>query len=274
MIAATSPAKIHLIGEYSAIFGKPAIVFPINLHLTVNITPSSLRAGTRSNLKRPFQLAIEGAIEKKYHKKISPYLLKIKSNIPIGSGLGSSAALCASLARALFKMLKIKPSSKDIFEAALEGEKVFHGFPSGSDLWAVILEKPILYVKKGPNQIVVKPLPKHKKLNFSLVNSGKPKESTRQMVEMVLKKDKKILDNFAKAQEILTKKLQTAIKSGNNSQIAKIIMEANKNLQALGVVSKKAQRLISKLENAGNAVKITGAGGKEKGSGMLIVFKK
>ena len=269
LIKATSPAKIHLIGEYSAIFGKPAILFPVDLHLTV-----VLKESKKKQIKQPFQQAIEKIVESKYKKKIPSYSIEIESDIPVGSGLGSSAALCASLAKALFKMLKIKPTPKSIFKAALEGEKVFHGFPSGSDLWAVILEKPIWYVKKSPQEIIVKPLPKHKKLNISLVDSGKPKESTKQMVEMVVKKNKKILDSFATSQEKLTKQMLTAIKTNNSTKIAKIITEANKNLISLGVVSKKTQTLISKLEKNGEAAKITGAGGKETGSGIVIAFHK
>src|SRR5579872_4084861 len=144
MIKATSPAKIHLIGEYSAVWGKPAILFPVNLKLTVTLEKTK-----EKQPKQPFQKVIDAQIEKRFGKKIPNYQLKITSDIPVGSGLGSSAALSTSLTKALFKMLKIKPKKDDIFQIALQGEKFFHGFSSGSDLLAIISNKPIWYRKEN-----------------------------------------------------------------------------------------------------------------------------
>lgn len=269
MIKASSPAKIHLIGEYSAIWGKPTILLPVNLRLEVSLTPG------QHEEKKPFQLAIEKAIQKKFGKKVPPYSLKITSNIPIGSGVGSSAALSSSLTKAILSLLKIKATDEEIFQIALEGEKVFHGFPSGSDLWTVILNKPIWYQKETPNSIVVKPLGLKLPKNLFLINSGKPQESTKQMVAWVSKKiSKKAQVKFANLQESLTKQMLKVLKNKDKDKFIEIIKKAHKNLATLGVISKSAQKIVKMIEKVGGAAKITGAGGKKEGSGMLIAFHK
>ena len=46
------------------------------------------------------------------------------------------------------------------------------------------------------------------------------------------------------------------------------------NLEKLGVVGDKARFLIRAIEKLGGAAKITGAGGFQEGSGMLVVYHK
>ena len=267
MITAQASAKIHLIGEYSAIWGKPAIIFPIDLKLSTEVQKSKTETK-----KESFQKAIETKIETLFQKKVPAYSLKIDSQIPTGSGLGSSAALSASLTLALLKLINIKAPRQKVFEIAIEGEKVFHGFPSGSDLWTVILKKPIWFRKETADLMTVTPLD-FKIPQLFLINSGKPYESTKQMVDFVTKNvSKATQEQFANNQEELTKQMFYALK--NSGQITNIIRGAHKNLAKLGVVSKGAGRIIKEVENLGGAAKITGAGGRKEGSGMIIAFHK
>lgn len=270
-ITASSPAKIHLIGEYSAVFGKPTIVFPIDLHLTVILKRSAQMQ------KQPFQIAIEKAIEAKYHKKIPPYSLKIQSNIPIGSCVGSSSALSASLTKALLEMLKVKANTDDIFEIAVEGDKIFHGFPSGSDLKAIILQKPLWYRKETPGLILVKTLDFKlpKQLKLFLIHSGKPQETTREMVTYVKEKiPQTTFGKFANDQEELTKTMFSILKNFNSEEFTRAINQAQQNLEKINVVSPQAKEIVKKVQKIGGAAKINGAGGRKNGSGMLVTFHK
>ncbi|MDP2632860.1 MAG: hypothetical protein Q8P25_04050 [Candidatus Curtissbacteria bacterium] len=270
MIKASAPGKIHLIGEYSAIVGKPAILFPINLSLTVFIQKTKTKVK-----KEQFQKAIELAIEKRFNIKIPNYSLKIVSNIPTGSGLGSSAALCASLSQALLKMQNIKASQDEIFQIALEGERVFHGFPSGSDLLTVIQGKILWYRKENPELIISIPLDIKisRKLGLFLIHSGTPKETTKQMVEFVLKSvPNKKFKQFCNSQEELTKTMFNVLKSADQDEFTRIIKAAHKNLATLGVISKSALEIVRQIEQIGGAAKITGAGGRKEGAGMIIAY--
>lgn len=76
-----------------------------------------------------------------------PATMVITSELPLGSGLGSSASFCVSVAAALLSLSEsiqldigsqgwISPGDDDldlINKWAFEGEKIIHGKPSGID---------------------------------------------------------------------------------------------------------------------------------------------
>lgn len=79
------------------------------------------------------------AIIKAFH--IPPSLklsVEIQSKVPIGAGLGSSAAFCSALAGALYFALNQRLDLKEINDLALLGEKRFHLNPSGIDSFTSI----------------------------------------------------------------------------------------------------------------------------------------
>lgn len=270
MIRFSAPAKIHLLGEHSVVYGKPAIISTINLRLTLTLLPTRHPKLVSRSIEKGLNLiqsAIEKAIKNTYRvKTIPPYQIEIKSDFPVGSGLGASAAISATLTAALLKLLKIKAVKQEIYEIAMAGEKAIHGNPSGSDLTAIIYGGTIWFRKETENLKLFSPLTIKIPALF-LIDSGKPIESTGVMVKNVAKMSltakKEIFDEL----ELLAKKLVN-----NTKEIKQIIKGANASLVKLGVVSQSTQKLIGQIENLGGAAKITGAGGKKNGSGMVIVL--
>ena len=59
--------------------------------------------------------------------------LTFAGNLIAASGVGASAAQCTSLARALNDTFSLNLDDEKINEAAYEGEKAYHGTPSGID---------------------------------------------------------------------------------------------------------------------------------------------
>lgn len=280
MIRFSSPAKIHLLGEHSVSYGKPALLTGINLRLTLNLKPSKKR---ERNIKEiaSAQTAIENTIKKRFNiKNIPPYSVEINSNFPIGSGLGSSSAISATLTAALLKHLKIKADKETIYEIAMNGENVFHGKSSGGDL-AASTYGGLLWFRRETEVIkVIKPLTFSKNLQakqFFLINTGRPQESTRQMVEKLAKLKKKRpreIELLLNSQESLTKQLATAIASNDEKLFENAILLGEKNLEKLGVVSNKTKKLIRQIEKLGGVAKILGAGGAKDGSGMILIYHK
>src|SRR3989304_191754 len=150
MIKVSAPGKIHLLGEHSVVYGKPAIIAAIDLRLTVTIRPLSSviatppwRGEQTSSTVEDSSLIVQNdkikeifePIVKKHLKikTIPPYKLEISSQIPIGSGLGSSAAVSVAYITALLSFLKYKWDLNLINQLSFEAEKVFHGNPSGGD---------------------------------------------------------------------------------------------------------------------------------------------
>src|SRR3989344_5688813 len=106
MITISVPSKVHLLGEHSVVYGKPALLVAINkrISVTINYSKNKQILGVQLYEKEIKQLLeiLEKEIKKLTKlKKIEPYSIAVKSEVPVGSGLGSSAALSAGLTAAL-----------------------------------------------------------------------------------------------------------------------------------------------------------------------------
>lgn len=279
MIEVSVPGKIHLLGEHSVVYGKPALLAAINLRLYFAIgkgsAPKEFKELKNPQLKR----VLEKGVKKKFPGiKIPQYKAFIKSELPMGSGLGSSASLSVAYACALLTFLKVKYDSNLIYEIAYSGERLFHGNPSGGDITVVNFGGIIYFRKELDFLKTISPLsfkisPKIKK--FLLVDSGKPKETTKQMVELTklnVKSKKLKMEAVFDDQERLVKQLALVLKEGDDKKIIQIIKEGERNLEKIGVVGKKAKAIIKEVEKLGGAAKISGAGGIKKGSGMILAY--
>lgn len=283
MITISVPAKIHLLGEHAVVYGKPALLAAINKRLAIAIQPSKTKqvqgiGGYEIEIKKLLEI-LEKEIQKSTKiKKINPYILSVDSKVPVGCGLGSSAALSAGLTAALLSLLKIPWDKKTIFDIAYAGERFFHGNPSGGDL-AVVIEGGFLWFRKDFEFLKTfssLPFKPHKNIKqFILINSGKPEESTREMIEKVARlrtSSPQKVETLFNHQEELTKQMAIAFRDGDEDSLIERIKSGERNLEELDVVGKRAQAIIRGIEKLGGAAKISGAGGVRSGSGMILVY--
>lgn len=277
MIKLSAPGKIHLIGEHSAVYGKPAILAAINLRFHAKISKSSkkeiLGIVQYDNAILNFQKKLEKLISKQFNiKEIPNYKIEFNNELPLGSGLGSSAAFCAIFAAGLLKFLKVKFDLNALNELTYEGEKFFNGNPSGGDNTTVVFGGLIWYRKETDYLKTFTTLPQTKINNFVLIDSGKPEEKTSDMVKFVKSKPQELIEKFALHQEYLAKQMADALKDSNEIYFVKLLNNAGKNLENLGVVSNQAESIIKKIRVLKGGAKITGAGGIRNGSGMILAY--
>lgn len=211
----------------------------------------------------------------------SGFTISVSSDIPMGAGLGSSAALAAAVASAITKFLGKELEMQTIHEISVLIEQKKHGNPSGGDAAIVSSGNLIWFRKESEVLKVVQRVPfgilDPIASNFYLVDTGIPDESTGEMVAAVRKLyDQKIefVSNIFNDLEKVTRDMVIVLKNNHEGDLIEIIKQGEKNLERLEVVSSQVKKIIRSIEELGGAAKISGGGGKIKGTGHLLVYHK
>jgi mevalonate kinase len=229
-------------------------------------------------------ICIGETLEKLEYWKIGKgFDLTIQSDIPFGSGMGSSALISVGIAGVLFSSLglSIKKEKKTLSDIAFLCEQRKHGFPSGGDP-AIVQYGGLLWYRKETEDLriiesISYTIPDSLCSKFVLIDTGKPKETTGEMVSLVRHmKDthSDIFNNFLETHEKLVRELLGIIKVGDLHRFCVTIQEGEKNLESIGVVSESVKKLIRDIESSGGAAKICGGGGKIKGTGIVLGIHK
>ena len=279
-ISYSAPAKVILSGEHAVVYGKPALVSAINLRLKFTVT-NLARPRQDSNLDKGI-LFISNKVKNflkeqriQFVDKLFDY--KIESEIPIGRGLGSSAALSVASVAAFLEFYAGRQFDKELInKMSFEIEKYFHKSPSGVDNSAVCFGGIFIYRKtsslsKNINNLDFK-IPKNIDEKLFLIDSGKPKETTGEMVESVKSvKSVESVNDILNKIELETKNIEVAIKNQDINLFKDCLVNNERLLEELGVVSEKTKELLFSLHKFGVG-KVTGAGGRETNSGFILFF--
>lgn len=275
------PGKIHLLGEHAVVFGKPALLTTIDRRLYAEVSQSDHLIIDCNKDHKLIKKAIEIVERELKIKSPLKVRIKIKSDIPYGRHVGSSAAVSVAVVSALMYYYK-KIWDLNLFnKLAYEVEKAQHGNPSGGDNSTICFGGLIWFEKKSESERVIKPLPFtiSGKIadNFVLIDTGKPKEETGEMVALVkslLNTNPKVVNDFLNNQEKLVKRLLPVIKNSKEDELIDIIKMGEKNLETIGVVSDFVKPIIRKIEESSGAGKICGGGGIKKATGIILTYHK
>ena len=178
--------------------------------------------------------------------------IQTESNIPIGCGMGSSAATVLSVLRGIGHYFRVDFRPDWVMKYSLDAEKLQHGHPSGVDSY-VSLHGGCALFQNGEARAV--PLPR---LAMYLVHTGVPASTTGECVVQVGQRFKNdvIWSDF----EAVTLEMERAIRANNLPGIRRMVRENNKLLAAIGVVPQRVQSFIREVEDWGGAAKVCGAG--------------
>jgi len=279
MITVSVPGKIHLMGEHAVVYGKPALLSAINLRLRVTVEEGKRGVDIISSEPSDY---IRHAVEviKEEYKLLSLPSMKITvtSDIPAGYHLGSSAAVAVGTVGAVTYFLKKVWNPAAINQIAYEVEKKMHGNPSGGDNTTVTMGGFIWFRKeleflKSIWQLPFKPHPNVH--HFFLINTGRPAETTGEMVAFVkekMQKEPSAMQELLNLNELQVKRVTVALKEGNETELLDAIKAGERTLEGMGVVSRKVIPLIREIEKAGGAAKILGGGGRAEGVGFLLCY--
>lgn len=266
-IHASSCGKSIIVGEHAVIYGSSAVAIPVsNLRMRVSLRYSHTKSALKLGHKKVSDHVL-GVIEDAFQAlEIESFPCQIEgtSELLIGSGLGSSAALSVVILKVLASSVGRKISSKELtlFGKILEGR--FHGRSSGLDTCVVAYEKPILFNKNSAPQILE--IGRKDKLDhwhFALVNSG-TRSSTQAMINLAAPYflDRKKSDMRLAQFEVLAQSASEALKTYNCELLADSMNIASQMLAEAGLVSDLLKGMLDQIKSIGiPAAKLTGAGG-------------
>ena len=268
--------KTILFGEHYVVYGLPAIASALSSITTATVEVVDGR-GWEVIDNRP---ATPGYKEKKYNeamqaiKNVIEYMnvdvecqkLKIEfsGDLIAASGVGASAAQATSLARAINDTFTLMLDNEKINQAAYEGEKAYHGTPSGIDNTASTYGGLIWFVKNlngGKNTMEI--VKSGKKMPLVIANTGIT-ASTVEVVADVRKlkeanpiKFEKKLNDF----HMLAISAKQALLEGDAKTIGKLMIKNHKMLQEITVSGEINNKLVEiSLRNGALGAKMTGTG--------------
>jgi mevalonate kinase len=201
--------------------------------------------------------------------------LRLSSDIPAGSGLGSSAALSVGVVAAVFAALGHRAGPDVLARVAKQVEARQHGRPSGVDVEAVVRGGTLWCRRTPEGALDCAPLARaSSELDvLELYHTGAPSESTGDMVASVARLRERDPGRAGAALEAIdaaTREARQALESGRD--LRALLTRAEAALEALEVVPEHVARAIREIEAAGGAAKVSGAGGRAAGAGLVIVI--
>ncbi len=210
-----------------------------------------------------FRFAFINTLDGLHRKLDSGLVLKLRSSIPMGCGLGSSAATVLSEIRAMGHFLRVDFKPDWYYEYSLEAEKLQHGKPSGVDSY-ISLHGGCARFHQGRAESMALP-----RMKMYMVQTGIPQSTTGECVMDVERRFRQshIWSEF----EDVTNAFEDAIRNNNVQKMHWLVRENNRLLNAIGVVPEKVQRFISEIEAWGGSAKICGAGSVSGDTGGIVL---
>ncbi|ALX49345.1 mevalonate kinase [Lentibacillus amyloliquefaciens] len=273
-------SKLILIGEHAVVHGQPAISLPfplVGVEAIIDYVPGSVKIDS-TFYHGPIDSAPDSlnglascirATLDDLEMPCEDLLIRIKSSIPPGKGLGSSASVSVAVIRALFAYAEEDYEMEDILRLADISERHAHGEPSGIDTLTISSEMPIWYQKEGQFDMIEP----QGNFHFIVADSGRMGD-TRLAVEsvtnLIRSAPRRIHSKLERLGEI-THRARTALESASKHLLGHMLNEAQKELEALGVSDAGLNRLIyiARQEGALGA-KLTGGGN----GGCVIALAK
>jgi len=265
--------KAILFNEHFVVYGIPSIVSAIGNYTVARVEPydkpgftlmdkrpatPKYKEDKREQQKESFDLMFKKMGLDLPKKGVA---ITLEGNLYAASGIGASAASCVAVVRALAEYFDMKLSDEQINDIAYEGEKGYHGNPSGVDNTASTYGG-LIWFQRGEKNIIER-IPTASPVEIVIGNTGKV-ANTKAAVDGVKqrreKNPKKYQEIFDRAENIayLAKR---AIQDGAFTDVGKLMNENHKLLQQIEVSSRELDFLVSIAREAGAlGAKLTGGG--------------
>jgi mevalonate kinase len=253
----TGFAKTILFGEHFVVQGSHAIGASLSKQFSVKITPSdklNLNIET-GQIVLDASRAILDALN-----LTGNYSIEVETDIPSGAGMGWSAAYSVALVRAAAQEKGVELDWKEVANHAYEGEKIFHGNPSGIDNTLASRKGAILFKRGEDPDAIELAVP----ITIVIAYTGK-KGYTKDLVAGVARVKEEKPEFFAelmKKEEDLVMEAKYSLEQGDLNRLGTLMDQNQEYLRQVGVSSPELEELIKMFKDEGAlGAKLTGSGG-------------
>jgi mevalonate kinase len=210
--------------------------------------------------------------------------VRIDSDLPIGSGFGSSAATAVAVIAATLSYFGASPDLARVERLALEVERRQHGQPSGVD-GATVLHGGVIWARRrapggSKTGVETEPVATRSPLlsRLRVYDTGTPAEPTGAVVAAVRDRREREPDRFEgflEQMEAATRDFRAVLESEVEDPDRSLhqIRAYEACLEEIGVVPEAVREAVRRVEAEGGAAKISGAGSLSgPGAGSLLVY--
>lgn len=265
--------KAIIFNEHFVVYGIPSIVSAIGKYTVAKVEKAD-KPGWHLDDKRD---ATPGYKKEKLdqQKESMEYILKkmdldlskqgvnivLDGNLYAASGVGASAASCVAIARALADHFNMDLSNEEINEVGYEGEKGYHGNPSGVDN-AASTYGGLIWFKKNGEKVIEKIEIPHP-IEIVICNTGKVADTAAAVAGVKKRKEEnpeRYKEIFDKAENVAYL-AKDAFENEDFKEVGKLMDENHKLLQQIEVSSRELDFLVKLARKHGAwGAKLTGGG--------------
>jgi len=249
--------KVLLAGEHAVVYGHPALAVAVDRATRVEV---ELHDGP-TRVDSPFgDERVDVAIRRVLGA--DGQRVRISTDLPVGRGMGSSAALAVALAHAVSEVTDGRAlTPQETYDRAMPLEREFHGNPSGVDV-AVSCEGGCLWFQRrtDPSGAVVGHREPVALGPWSLVvlDSGRVGD-TRELVAGVASRRPGIDGQLERIGQLVH---EARAAMGDPRALGAVLTENHARLRAIGVSTPELDDLVERARSAGaRGAKLAGAGG-------------
>ena len=264
----TVHGKWLLAGEHAVLRGVPALVFPVfdkSLKFTFKDTSKDIQVSIAGSNQKELDILFWKLLEHATDiidipmRKIAG-VCAIENNIPLGAGLGLSAAICAAMSRWFAFKSWIKNSEVNSFAHNLE--HLFHGESSGVDIVGVTANSGVVFKHGHDDNAITQEWSPNWYLSYTdqIGITSKCVRTVKEMwhsdLSLAKRVDGLMLESVNLALDALSSPKKVGLK-----KLADAINTANNCFRMWGLTSSKVETHINALLKEGAlAAKPTGSG--------------
>jgi len=265
--------KAILFGEHFVVYNIPSIVSAIGKYTIAKIEPNNKPGWIIQDDRKATPNYKEDKIDQQkvsienMLKKMNIDLSKeginiiLEGNLYAASGIGASAASCVAIARAMSDFYNKNLSDEEINNIAYEGEKGYHGTPSGVDNTASTYGG-LIWFQKGEENTIDK-IDLNDSIEIVIGNTGKVADTAAAVAGVRERKEQnpdKYQAIFDRAENIAYL-AKDAFQDEDYEEIGKLMNENHKLLQQIEVSNRELDFIVKLArDNGAFGAKMTGGG--------------